>query len=144
MTAAALEKLAAKMDQLPQAPKTMVTSRMAAIQMLQPQIEGMRAKGYDYTQIAAWLADNAPLDVSPSTIRTALSKARVEETGDPKSPSTKDKTKPAGANPETASAPPPELKQTPKATENKPVENKQAEKNSGEKPFQSAFGDDRI
>jgi len=79
MTAADLEKLAAKMDQLPEAPRTIVNSRMAAIIMLQPQIEGMRAKGYDFVQISEWLAANAPLSVSPSTIRTALSKARGDE-----------------------------------------------------------------
>jgi hypothetical protein len=48
------------------------------------------------------------------------------------------------AAPKTASAPPPQTEQAIKSAGNKSGETKQTEKNPGEKPFKSAFGDDRI
>jgi hypothetical protein len=130
MTTAALEKLGAKMDQLPQASGNAVNSRMAALIMLRPHINKMREKGYDYAQISAWLADNTPLSVSPSTIRTALSKARSEEAETPKKVTKLNKPKSEPVQPETAPVSSrAEMKPEPKPSH---------------KPSRSTFGDDRV
>jgi hypothetical protein len=133
MTAAALQKLGAKMDQLPQASINAVNSRMAALIMLRPHIARMRSKGYDYAEIAAWLADNAPLSVSPSTIRTALSKARNAEIGDTGKASTPDKLKSESA-PAAAVPDPQRPKQEGVKQNTKKIE----------KPVRSGFGDDHV
>jgi len=71
-----VENISKKLDAI-EAPGDSALSKQKAIAVLAPKLHAMRAKGYTWTAISAWLKDNG-LDVTSVALQGYLRRARVE------------------------------------------------------------------
>ena len=76
ISASDLENISKKLDAI-EAPGDSALSKQKAIAVLAPKLHAMRAKGYTWTAISAWLKDNG-LDVTSVALQGYLRRARVE------------------------------------------------------------------
>jgi hypothetical protein len=76
ISASEVENISKKLDAI-EAPSDSTLSKQKAIAVLAHKLHAMRAKGYTWSAISAWLKDNG-LDVTSVALQGYLRRARVE------------------------------------------------------------------